>query len=449
MTAPHAAPGAEGPSSLRHFRWFKWGAPLAVVASGLIIALWLVANRPQTAKGRTSAPVLMVETVPLKQASFDLSVQAQGTVEPARQIQLHAQVSGEVVRINPNLASGGVLREGEMLLQIDPADYQLAVLQRQSQVQEAQAQLAQELGRRKVAKREWQLFQQQFAESAERSALALREPQLRAAQAALARAEAALGQAKLQLERTNIRAPFTALVLRESVDLGQQIQPQQAIAELAGAEQFWIRAYVPVDKMAAIDVPQINNQTNGALATITYDLGHRQLRYAGRVIRVEGQLDNQSRLAQLLIAVDDPLQLLTDDLNQGERQRPLYLQAYVNLLVAARQSVMAFSIPREALREGNKVYLFENGQLRIKPVEITWRREEDVLVEEGLDPGALLITSNVPAPIEGMALRKKGTKTSADTPQTTANLSAISQRLPTSQHNDKAQSSSKAAAPRD
>lgn len=393
-------------------RALKYGLPVGVVALGLVIAVVLVISRPKTEKAEARPEGLLVETFVAERERYNLSVRAHGNVVPAEEIQVHPQVAGKVFEVHPQLVPGGVVRRGDVLVQIDPADYELAVRERETQVAEARAQLALELGRRQVAQEEWELFRKQFRETATRSDLALREPQLQAAQAAVDRAEAALAQAQLQLARTQIIAPFDALVLEESVDPGQQVQPQQAIAHLAGAAEFWVRATVPPDKIPALEIPNsdvpLDARARGAMATISLDLGAEEFTYAGRVARMEGQLDPRSRLAQLLIVVDDPLGVLepeTPVLGDASQRFPLYLHAYVDVLIAGREDVEAAAIPRDAVHNGNEVYLYRDGKLAIQTVDVTWEREEDVLVEEGIEEGAQIITSNIAAPVDGMPLR--------------------------------------------
>lgn len=389
--------------------------PLAIIGIGGLISFWLVASSPETEKRQRQQQGLQVKTRMIERREHRLEVHAQGNVVPAKQIRLHPQVSGMVLTVHPNLAPGGIIRKGEQLVQIDPADYRLAVKQRQSERKEASAAFALEQGRHDVAEEEWELFDRQFEQPAPGTAgLALREPQLQSAKARLQRAQASLQQARLQLERTSMPAPFDALVVEESVDEGQQVQPQQAIATLVGAHQFWVRVSVPPAKIHAIDIPD-SDARGGATAEVVLDLGGKEHRYQGQVIRMEGGLEPRSRMAQLIVAVDDPLGL-HDAMREPKTQHfPLLLDAYVDVIINGAQPVQATAVPREAIHNGDEVYIYRDGKLEIRKPEFIWEREEEVLVGTGLRETERVIISPIPAPVEGMSLRQ------ADAQQTQQN----------------------------
>lgn len=386
-------------------RLLKMGLPIAVVVLGVLIAFWLTTSGSPPQQAQKQARGLLVETVVAERREHRLDVHAQGTVVPARQVQVQPQVSGKVVSVHPQLVPGGLIREGQQLFRIDPADYELAVEQSQTQLEEARSQLDLELGRQDVAESEWQLFEEQFNVPGQRSELALREPQLEAARAQVQRAEAALKQARLQLQRSSVEAPFHSLVVEEAVDEGQLVQPQQVVARLVGAEEFWVRVYVPPDKIAVIDIPGVNART-GSPASVLLDLGEiEQRRYQGQVRRLEGSLDARSRMAQLIVSVEDPLGQLTTGREPASPEFPLLLDAYVDVVIQGDQAVSAIAVPREAVHEGNRVYLYDDGELSIRTLKVIWEREEEILAGGGLEEGARIITTGIPSPVEGLALR--------------------------------------------
>jgi multidrug efflux pump subunit AcrA (membrane-fusion protein) len=132
--------------------------------------------------------------------------------------------------------------------------------------------------------------------------LALRKPHLAKAQSDLAAAQAELDQAKLSLSRTDITAPFNSVVRDKFVEIGSQMSTQDALAELVGTDEYWIRVSLPVDRLRWIRIPSNRSET-GALATIHYR-GHQR---TGRVIRLLGDLEAQGRMARILVSVKDPL----------------------------------------------------------------------------------------------------------------------------------------------
>jgi RND family efflux transporter MFP subunit len=394
--------------------------PLLVLLAGGALAYWLIATQPRPQRAEAKASGLLVETIAVAKTSERLNVTAQGTVVPARRLNVLPQVSGQVQTVNPALKPGNILREGERIITIDPADFKLGVAQRASELKQARAQLALEQGRQSVAEDEWALFKEEFGEgelgaTAAQPGLALRQPQLASARAQVERAEAALQQARLQLQRTRIDAPFHAMVVTESASEGQFVQPQQSIAELVGADRFWVRVSVAPDKIPFINIPFGEDQ-QGSPVEVLLDLGVEQVRFDGYVSRLEGRLDERSRMAQLIVTIPNPLGLLTEDgaqkaaqetskMTQNVQKFPLLLNAYVDVVIHGQQVVDVYPVPRRALHGGNKVHVYDDGQLRIRSLDIVWERQDAVLARAGLQEGDRLIVSNIAAPVEGMRLR--------------------------------------------
>jgi RND family efflux transporter MFP subunit len=380
--------------------------PVGVLLIGAAIAWWLVSTAPEPKKSAKKPPGMLVETIIVGKETEQLHVRVQGTVVPARRVTMQPQVSGRIVSVHPSLQPGGILREGERMVTIDPADFQLAVEQRETELKEALAQLELEQGRRSVAQSEWELFKEEFDTPQQKPELALREPQLASARARVDRAEAALKAAQLQLERTQLHAPFHALVVEESAAEGQFVSPQQSIAQLVGADRFWVRTSLPPDRIPFIDIP-LEEGPKGSPAEVVLDLGTEEVRFAGYVSRLEARLDEQSRMAQLIVTIPDPLGALTEqpDGNEAKKKFPLLLNAYVDVIIEAGKPVEVFVVPRTAVRSGNQVYVYDNGRLRIRELDILWERQDAVLARGGLQEGERLIVSNLSSPVQGMALR--------------------------------------------
>lgn len=375
-------------------RW-KRILPLLVLVAAVAIAAALVATRPQPL---VEAPRAKSETVvvqPVTKTTEPLIVEAKGRVIPALEISVQPQLTGKVENVNPQLVPGGLVATGDVLFTIETVDYQLAEEQARTRVAEAEAALALEQGRQRVAQREYALFEEDLPAQQD-PALALREPQLKAASAAVAAARAQLRQARVSLARTRVTAPFNAIVRSESIDAGQIVSPQTRAAQLAGTDRFWVQAAVAVGDLPYIDVAGADHP--GSQATLSYDTGRGAIERNGEVVRLLSDLDAAGQMARVLIAVEDPLGL-------GNGQPRLLLESYVNARIQANREIEAVRLPRQYLHNGNEVYLYDDGVLEIRQVEIAWRRPDTVLIGDGLDDGDLVVTSTLSTPVAGMKLR--------------------------------------------
>jgi len=371
--------------------------PLGILVIALLAALYISSTAP---KARRSPPVRetpLVEVLTVRHSSERVVIPAMGSVIPAREITLKSQVSGRIVKINPRFTEGGHLKTGAEILKIEDQDYRLAVAERRSAVVEAEYALKLELGRQDIAQREWELLGKEALQGPLDSELALRKPHLEKAQADLEAARAALKQAELDLGRTVVRAPFNCIVRAKHVDLGSYASSQDQLAELVGTDRYRVRASVPVDRLKWISVPT-GSGDQGSETRILYGNTNGYAR-RGTVVKLLGDLEEEGRMARILIAVDDPL-----DLDSPEQTRPpLLIGEYVRVEIEGPELDGVVALPRSALKNGRDVWVVrDDNTLDIRAVDIVWRGETTVMVRNDLRDGERIIMTGLSAPVQGM-----------------------------------------------
>jgi len=237
--------------------------PLLVIAAGVMVAWAMVQTAPKTGRQPPPRTARLVEVRPVDFGPQPTVVRAHGVVHPAREVVVYPRVTGEVIEISPALIPGGHFDAGEVLVRIDPVDFELALRQRETELARAQANLALEMGQQSVAEREFELLGETVI--GESRSLVLRQPQLAQARASLAAAEAALDLAKLNLERATIRAPFNATLRSRNVNVGVQVSPNTALGTLTGSDEYWIELTVPVHLLPWIQVPRNGDEEGSAV----------------------------------------------------------------------------------------------------------------------------------------------------------------------------------------
>ncbi len=382
--------------------------PFAVLASAGGMAWYIIQSAPEVARTSEPAPAPVVEVVPPGRGPFARHVEAYGTVRPAKEVTISPEVSGRVLEIHPALEPGGIIPEGALLLRIAPEEYELSLKAAEGALAEAQAALEVEQGRQRVAQREWELFGKDLPEAEMGRQLALREPQLRQAEARIESALSEVERARLDLERTRIYAPFDALVLDESVDAGQLVREGASVATLAGTNAFWVLASVPADRLAAVlEAARTDEKTVRVYSDVESAAG--QGPRLGVLVRHLGQVDPEGRMAQVLVEVTDPLHLEDD-----ARSFPLPLNSYVRVELDAGTLKEVAAIPRRAMRENNEVWVSDRDRrLAIRPVEVVWRQGENLAVSDVFEPGDQLIVSPLADALPGMALRTRAQEPAA------------------------------------
>ena len=374
--------------------------PLGIVAISASVAFALIETGPVAERSPRPRQPRLVEVIRVERTTEVTEVAAMGTVVATREVVIQPQVSGRIVEVSPEFVPGGHFAPGEQMLRIDPSDYALAVRQRESELAQARAELQLEQGNQSVARLEYELLAEAVPE--EDRDLVLRLPQLESVRARVASAEAALAQARLDLERTRLRAPFHALVRERGAELGARVDPGTALATLVDTSAYWVEALVPVAQLRWIEIPDASAASGSpARVSDTRAWGTGAFR-EGRVVRLLGDLESEGRMARLLVRVEDPLAF-----GPGRAGTPpLLLDSFVHVRIQGRQLDGVVALDRRLLRDGNRVWLMgEDGALEIRPVTVAFRGEERVLVSEGLAGGERVVASELSSPVSGMPLR--------------------------------------------
>lgn len=366
-------------------------APLLILALSAAIFLALVSNQP-TLKTTVKEPVpVAVRALEINTGPMQLSVSSEGNVQPSVETKLVAQVAGEVIEVSDSLVAGGDFRKGDILLKLDPRDYDIAVTRSQAAMSRAEAEqrfAAEEAARIKS------LYGDELASIAE---LQNAERLLAVANAALADAKAALMRATVDLERTVFRAPFNGRVRGEDVDAGQFVAKGSMIATLYDTDRLQVRLPLADSQLAYLDASYAQTGHAGdtpANVLLTADYAGDTQTWGAKLLRTEGDISVKSRFLHVIVEV-------TNTLSSNGVRLPVGL--FVDATIEGRTMDNLVSIPRTALRPDNSVMIInERNRLEFRDVSIFKLSDNDVLISEGLVSGERISTSPLQFVVEGM-----------------------------------------------
>ncbi len=342
---------------------------------------------------------MLVEVIEVKRGNFKPVVEATGNVQAAKDITLSPRVGGEVVAISEGFIPGSFVKKGEVLLQIDPSDYRNTVRLRQSDLQLAKADLEVEMGRQDVAQKDYELIGDEL--SKENQNLVLRKPQLESAKANVAAAEAALEQARLSLERTTIRAPFDAHVITRNANVGSQVSPGDDLGRLVGMDEYWIIANVPVSKVNRLSFSDEGAEAGSSVKVMNPNIWPYGQYREGKLFRLIGALDNQTRLARMLVSVRDPLVRIT----KSDTLPPLMIGTFVETQIEAEEIPNVVRLSRDYLRKEGTVWVMQDEKLSIREVDIVFEDANYAYIASGLEDSEKVVTTNLATVVEGSLLR--------------------------------------------
>ena len=367
-------------------------AGMILIAAGAIMFL-MIMLRPDPVQDVLPPQAPFARTSTITAATGPTPVYGAGTVRPIAEISIAPQVGGRVDSVASAFRSGGRVAAGQPLFWIEPDDYQYQVQEAEANLAARQVALLEETERAAIARTQYELYAEGRSDATP-SPLALREPQLEAAIAAVKRDSARLASARLALSRTVITAPFNGFVRQEHVDEGQIVAPGQPVGQLFASDA--VEVVVPLSDEDAALIPNLWGSGRGARAVVTLQQGAARYERTGYVDRAEAFLDAQTRTVDVIVRVPRPF---------SAGAPPLLVGEFVEVVIDGREAENQFSLTRPALHPDNEVWLVEDDQVRIVHVEVLQRAGDAVIVTGPLTDGATAITGGIQFAIDGMAVQ--------------------------------------------
>jgi RND family efflux transporter MFP subunit len=356
---------------------------LLVAAIG--VAMLMFKNAPKAEESTRERPLPPVETLAVEIVDFPVEILTQGSIESRRESRIAAELSARVIEISPQLRRGGRVREGDVLVRLEPTDFEAALADARSRVADTELILAQEEARGEQARADWERL------GGERTAnpLALREPQLAFARARVEAARAAAAMAERNLVRTVIQAPFDAAVREAMVEVGAVTRPGEPVAELFTTDELEIRL-----PLTLVDYGFLKLRDDGSVESkiqLTATLGGREVCWDAEPVRLDAEIDARTMSAFLIARV-----LLGAD---GPPPVGLFVEARVSGDTLGDVAI----IPRRALREGGQVFVITpENRLEFRTVDVARTTREHAVIRSGLAAGERLCLTRISAPVNGM-----------------------------------------------
>ena len=367
-----------------------------MLAGATAVTVLLYLNRPPTDIAEPVYAPVTVDVAEVVKRDLRIQVQAQGTVTPLQQTSILSEVKGRVVEVSEAFNVGGFVARDDILLRIDPRDYQTSLLRAQAAVESAESNLAQEKGRAQVALREWQKLPKGSQRNQEAKDLYLRKPQLELAEAQLLAARADLDTARNNLERTVIRAPYDALIREKHSDLGQFVSAGSPLADVFSVDYAEIRLPIPQSKLAYLELPGLEGYSQGSPIDLYTDVAGEVKHWTANLHRTEGIFDERSRVLYTVARIKDPYALL------DPQREPLRIGTFVNANIEGREFQDIVTLPRYVLRAGNVVWVVdESMRLRNRKVSILRTGGDLVYISAGLDKGDLVSLTGLDSSFDG------------------------------------------------
>lgn len=392
-------------------KFIKVGLPVIILISAVGLAIGLGAMRKPPAKVVEQRLPLLVNTMELVPQDLTYRIASQGTVSPKLETTLISEVNGRIIRVAENFVAGGFFKKGDLLVQVEPADYLTAVKAAEAALAGAKAQLEEERARARVAETEWRSFTEGKA-----PALGLRQPQLASALANVQSKEAELERAQRDLARTEIRAPYDGMVRSRMANLGQFISRGSQLGMILGTEVAEVRLALTDTDFGFL--PQQQAQVQQIPVILSATIAGQPLQWQANIVRTEGVLDERSRVIYAVAEIQDPYQ------REGAGV-PLQFGRFVQAQISGIAATQVTKVPRHLLRPGNQLLVVDaEQQLQFRNVQLSRADADFAYIGSGFEAADRLVISPVTNPLAGTQVRSAEQQPLAET---VANASAMQQ----------------------
>ena len=377
--------------------------PIAILIGCVLISGFLIRNPTTVEEAAVEIIPVSVRVAEVNLESVDLIVGSQGKVQAAQTVSLSAPVAGPVEWISPSMEAGGYVEAGQALMRLEAADFETALERSRANLQQAQAES--EFADTELARMR-ELAEQRLASDSQ-----LQDAQRRANvnNARLIDAQASYEQAQLDLDRTEIKAPFNAVIQSRDVELGQYVNRAQAVALLYGADEVEVRVPLAIRQLGFLNVPLGQRgeipEEHAPDVLLTGMYGGQKYNWPGKLVRIEASIDPNSNTVQTIIRVSQPSSDKEQGVN-GFRSIPLPIGLYVEADIQGRTVENIISLPRSVIRNNNQVLIVDaENKMYYREVEIFRLEEQQVLISSGILPGERICISPIQAVVDGMAVQ--------------------------------------------
>jgi RND family efflux transporter MFP subunit len=370
--------------------------PIVILIAGILtFMLFSSMKKPPEEKEKVdNTPIVAVEQISV--APMTLQVESYGVVMPKYETELVAQISGQIVELSETFVRGGFVKKGQLLARIDPNDYEAALIDAEATMASARAALETERAQGRVAEQEWKRITDTSP-----TELSLRKPQLAQEIARVKSAQASILRAKRNLERTEIRAPYDAMIESRKVGLGSFVSMGSMVGKLLGTGIAEVRLPVADNQLEFL----IDHGKDAKVNLIGTFAG-TETTWPAHIARNEGVIDSKSRMSYLVAEIHDPYAL-----TENNTTTPIRYGSYVNAKILGLEITQATSIPRYLVENDRVAILDSESKLHYSEIKIVRQDGRNVIISNGLVDGDQLIVSALDYPIDGMKLALLGDET--------------------------------------
>lgn len=398
QSEPDETPGAAGGGLVRALLR-RLPLPLIALTLGICVFMLLVATRPETKPVENRERVWNVAGKAVAYDIYEPRITAFGELRARREVQLRAQVSGEVVATEAGFENGALVAKGDVLLRIDPFNYETRLEEAKAQLKGAKALLTERKAAANLAREDMKRAQELFQKGTVskktlddgKTDYTIKKARRDQQQSVVDRQNVAVKRAQRDLDHTRITAPFDGHVANINVRSGRVVGPNEPLAVLLDASAYEV-AFNLSDAEYGRFLAR-NSDVIGRVLEVQWTVGSQKTRLQAEIERVGAQISQSTRGVDVFARVI------------GDIPSNLRGGAFVDIVLNAQPLPDVMVIPKDAVYQGDRIYVAENGRMAERRLENPIDLGRHIAIREGLEVGEIVVLTRFNEAAPGVAIR--------------------------------------------
>ena len=379
---------------------------ITLIAGSAALASYLIKTKPEPRKRVRQPAVPVVEVMTPKLQSYTQKIRSSGSVETNLSTNLVSEVSGKVVALTNAFQEGNYFKKGQHLLSVDSTDYKNAIVIARAEISQRTLEIKNEQNLAQLAIRDFQLL----GNNRRPGEMASRKPHLAAAMANLDAAKIRLQQAKDNLKKTKILAPYTGRIQSTNVNVGQFVSPGTLLGQIYSTDYVEVRLPLSLSDYEQLNLPETyqNQQTikKEKLPKVIFsaNYGSKVHTWQGRIVRASAAMDDRTRQIPVIARIEDPFSK-----KAGDDAPPIKIGQFLKAEILGTKLNNVYVIPTSSTRQNREVMLYVEGKVNILPIKVITGEDDSLIINQTeLPVNAKLIITPMPSAKTGMKVRLPG-----------------------------------------
>ena len=356
--------------------------PILIVSVTLAIIFLLIATRPRMRPVPAAERVWPVEVIEAHYGTVQPELKLFGEVTAGRRSELRPLVSGLIIQVGPNFRDGGIVRKGELLVQIDPFDYETALAEQRSILKEAEARL-------KMLEKDYErakelridnTVSEQFLENAELEVVQQ--------EAIVEQRGISVSQAKRDRVETRLLAPYDGVINNVSANLGSQVSGfgNDKVADLIDTSRLEVRFSLSNAQYGRL--LESGDPVVGRPVRVSWRVGNETMEYDARIERVGAEIISTTGGVEVYAVIES-----------SGSQTNLRPGAFVAMSLSDKTYQNVISTPESAIYGEDVIYVIKDGRMVERRIHIQGYDGSNRLFTRAGDPpveeGDLIVTTQL------------------------------------------------------